>query len=169
MDSFEQIKRDNLQPIYFEAGAGLFDCQTFEYGIGYLLYLLSRLGVEGLSPERTSAILDDDEKKTAGQLIGLLKKHAEVSQDLEKELSDALRARNKLIHRYLIDNVERFVDASERELIVKEIRELRGKVRGVQKSLEPFIAGLVSIVDGLNLEEFSNEAKEQFMHSVQSA
>ncbi|MFA0312759.1 hypothetical protein BH581_21015 [Vibrio splendidus] len=166
MDKFEQVKREHLQSIYFEAGAGLFDCQTFEYGVGYLLYLFSRLGVGGLSPERTSAILDDDEKKTAGQLVGLLKKHVEVSAQLEDQLSVALKARNKLVHRYLIDNVERFTDATERDLIVKEIRNLRGQVRNVQKSLEPFVFALVMIVDGLDLEEFSVEAKEQFMHSV---
>lgn len=103
MDKFEQVKREHLQSIYFEAGAGLFDCQTFEYGVGYLLYLFSRLGVSGLSSERTSAILDDDEKKTAGQLVGLLKKHVEVSAQLEDQLSVALKARNKLVHRYLID------------------------------------------------------------------
>lgn len=166
MESFEQTKREILQPIYFEAGAGLFDCQTFEYGIGYLLYLFSRLGVDGLTPERTSAILDDDEKKTAGQLIGLLKKYVQVSSGLEENLSEALKARNKLVHRYLVENIERFTDANERELIVREIRQLRGKVRTVQKSLDPFVSTLVEIVDGLNLEEFSAEAKKKFMHSV---
>ncbi|MFT4578699.1 MAG: hypothetical protein ACI9UO_001522, partial [Nitrospinales bacterium] len=44
MDEFEQKKREILQPIYFEAGAALFDCQAFEYGISYLLYLFARFG-----------------------------------------------------------------------------------------------------------------------------
>lgn len=166
MDTFEQKKTKYLQPVFFEAGAGLFDCQTFEYGIGYLLYLFSRLEVIRLLPEQTSAILDDDEKKTAGQLIGLLKKHVEVSSDLEDQLSAALKARNKLVHRYLIENVERFSDATERDLIVKEIRHLRGQVRAIQKSLEPFVSTLVKIVDGLDLDTYKDDEKERFMHSV---
>ena len=166
MDTFEQKKREILEPIYFEAGAGLFDCQTFEYCIGYLLYLLSKLGINGLSPERTKSILDDDEKKTAGQLVGLLKMHIAVSENLEEQLSTALKARNKLVHRYLIDNVERFTDATERDLIIKEIRHLRGQVRIVQKSLDPFILTLIEVIDGVNMKEFLIKAKDQFIQSA---
>ena len=70
MDEFEQRKRNLLQPIYFEAGAALYGCQSFEFGIAYLLYLFSRLGVTGLDTKRAESTLEDEEKKTAGQLIG---------------------------------------------------------------------------------------------------
>lgn len=113
MDEFEQRKRDVLQPIFFEAGAALFDCQSFEYGIAYLLYLFSRMGAKGLDTENAVAILEDEEKKTAGQLIGILKKYLEVSEGIEESLTEALKARNKLIHRYLVENVERMAETEE--------------------------------------------------------
>jgi len=63
MDDFEVRKKELLTPLLFEAGAGLWDCQGFEYGIALLLYHLARHGVAGLSVEQLSAVLDDDEKR----------------------------------------------------------------------------------------------------------
>lgn len=166
MDTFEGRKKKVLGPIFLEAGAALFDCQGFEFGIGYLLYLLSRVGAVGLDPSRCAAILDDEEKKTAGQLLGLLKSHVRVSSATEKGLVEALQSRNNLIHRYLIDNAERLVDVREHEKIVKEIRSLRAKVRKIQKELEPLVAGLAKLLDGLDMEEMHNETKRQFLRDT---
>ncbi len=163
MDKFEKQKRKVLQPIYFEAGAALFDCQSFEYGIAYLLYLFSRFGAEGLETSIAVAILDDEEKKTAGQLVGQLKRHLKVSKGIEESLTEALKARNKLIHRYLVENVERMADPMEHDNIVKEIRSLRSRVRKAHQQLEPFVKALAEILDGINIDNVANSAKEKFM------
>ena len=166
MNDFEEQNKEYLEPIFFEAGAALFDCQTFEYGIAYLLYLFSQLGVEGLSPENTTAILDNESKKTAGQLIGLLKRHVRVSENIEDDLALALEARNIIAHRYLVDNVERFSDFTQHQQIVSEIRSLRSKIRKTHKSLEPFVRLLVKVVDDIDLDEFADEAKQQFINQI---
>jgi hypothetical protein len=163
MNEFEKRKREVLQPIYFEAGAALFDCQSFEYSIAYLLYLFARFGAEGLDTKNAVAILEDEEKKTAGQLIGLLKKHLKVSEGLENSLSKALKARNKLIHRYLVENVERMAEPSEHEKIVKEIRSLRSQVRKSHRQLEPFVKALAEMLDGISIEGVASTAKDKFM------
>lgn len=166
MTDFESKKKEVLQPIYFEAGAALYDCQSFEYGIAFLLYLFSRLGTEGLSEEFTVSIMENEAKKTSGQLIGLLKKHVQVSESFEKELAKGLEARNKLIHRFLVDNVERFADPDQHNNLVKDIRIIRDQVRRAGKKLEPFIQALVAITDGLDMEAFNKSAKEQFMGKI---
>lgn len=163
MNKFEKRKREVLQPIYFEAGAALFDCQSFEYGIAYLLYLFARFGAEGLDTKNSIAILEDEEKKTAGQLIGLLKKHLKVSEGLEDSLSNALKARNKLIHRYLIENVERIAEPIEHEKIVKEMRLLRSQVRKSHLQLEPFVKALAEMLDDISIEGVASAAKVKFM------
>jgi uncharacterized protein YutE (UPF0331/DUF86 family) len=163
MDEFEKRKREVLQPIYFEAGAALFDCQSFEYGVAYLLYLFARFGTEGLDPENAVAILEHEEKKTAGQLICLLKKHLKVSEGLEEALTKALKARNKLIHRYLVENVERMAETSEHERIVKEIRALRSQVRKCHQQLEPFVKALAEMLDGTSINDLVNLAKDTLM------
>ena len=98
-DEFEERKKEVLAPIFFEAGAALYDCQSFEYGIAYLLYLFSRLGAKDMDPAQCAAILDDEEIKTAGQLVQMLRKHLRISEGLEDGLTKALKARNRLIHR----------------------------------------------------------------------
>lgn len=163
MDEFEQRKREVLQPIYFEAGAALFECQSFEYAIAYLLYLFARFGAEGLDSNNVAAILNNEEKKTAGQLIVMLKRHLKVSDGIEQVLTKALKARNKLIHRCFIENVERMVDPKEHVKIVKEIRSLRLEVRKSRQQLEPFTKALAKKLDGLDIDDFADEAKGKFM------
>jgi len=163
MNEFEKQKREILQPIYFEAGAALFDCQSFEYAIAYLLYLFTRFGTEGLDISNVVAILENEEKKTAGPLIKLLNKHLKVSDGLEETLTDSLKARNELIHRFLIENVERMAEPNEHEKIVKEMRALRARVQKAQKQLDPFVKGLAEMLDGISIDDVSNEAKAKFM------
>ena len=165
-DMFEERKIQVLAPIFFEAGAALYDCQSFEYGIAYLLYLFSRLGDTGLDPAYCAAILDDEEKKTAGQLAQLLRRHLRISENLEEGLTKALRARNRLVHRYLIDNVERMMEVREHDALVKEIRGLRSTVRQCQKQLDPFVRTLAQSIDGAPLDMWAAEAKEQFLRDT---
>ena len=161
MDDFERRKKELLGPIFFEAGAGLHDCQLFEYTVAYLLYLLSRLGATELEVGQASAILDDEEKKTAGQLVTLLRKQVAVSEDLEKVLKDALFARNQLIHRFLIENVERALVPGGVEEVRAEISALRGRVRLVQKTLDPLIKSLALLADGISIDDVSRQARDQ--------
>ena len=165
-DDFEKRKKEVLAPIFFEAGAALHDCQSFEYGIAYLLYLFSRLGAGGLDPARCAAILDDEEKKTAGQLVQMLQKHVRISDGLEHGLTKALEARNRLIHRYLVENIERMMDVAEHEALVKEIRALRSTVRRSQKQLDPFVRALAESIDGAPFDTWASAAKEQFLRDT---
>ncbi|TVO63663.1 hypothetical protein [Denitromonas ohlonensis] len=162
-DLFDERKKQVLAPVFFEAGAALYDCQSFEYGIAYLLYLFSRLGATGLDPAHCGAILDGEEKKTAGQLAQLLRKHLRISEGLEEGLGNALRARNHLVHRFLIENVERMLEVREHDALVKEIRGLRSTVRQCQKQLDPFVRALAQSLDGAPLDMWAIDAKEKFL------
>jgi hypothetical protein len=163
MDDFETRKREALQPILFEAGAALLDCQSFEHGISYLLFLCARLGTQDLHVDRAESILNDEEKKTAGQLVALLKQHVKVSPTIEQELTSALKARNHLVHRYLIENIERMVNPVEHERLVKEIRDLRTQVRKSSKQLDSLVKSLAEHLDGISLAELEAEIKTKFL------
>ena len=163
MNEFEERKSEVLEPIYFEAGAALFDCQTFEQDIAFMLYLFAQFGLEGFNVNHLQAILDNKEKKTAGQLIRLLKTHITIREDLEETLSNSLEARNILIHRFLIENVERFLDSNEREKLIKEIRSLRSRVRKSHKKLDPVIKAMAELLTGVSLDDISNEVKAKLI------
>lgn len=165
-DLFDERKKEVLAPVFFEAGAALYDCQSFEYGVAYLLYLLSRLGATGLDPAHCAAILDDEEKKTAGQLAQLLRKHLRIKEGLEEGLSNALRARNHLVHRFFIENVERMLEVREHDALVKEIRGLRSTVRQCQRQLDPFVRALAQSLDGAPLDTWAADAKEYFLRDI---
>jgi hypothetical protein len=160
-DDFEERKKELLRPVLFEAGAALLDCQGFEFGIALLLFHFSRLGTVGLQPEKVSLILDDKEKKTAGQLVAMLKKHVKVSEGIETALEEALIARNYLIHRILIDNVEKLERAESRAELVREIRKQRAKVRKVHERLGKFIMAFSEALDGRDQEKMERELRER--------
>ena len=163
MDNFEARKRQVLQPVLFEAGAALLDCQSFEYSISYLLFLFARMGTHGLPVARAESILNDEEKKTAGQLVALLKQHLKVSPGIEEELASALKARNHVIHRFLIENIERMANPLEHDALVNEIRGLRRRVRSSMKQLDPFIKGIAEHLDGVSPAEMEAEMKAKFL------
>lgn len=161
-NDFEAKKRELLNPFFVEAGAALMDCQSFEYEIALLLYLFSRLGVVGLDSNQTTAIMENEAKKTAGQLINMLKRHCEVSESLEEKLTVALEARNKLIHRVIVDNVEKLPNPLTRKELIKEIGALRSTVRAADKSIRAYVDDLGKAIDGFDPQEFENEIKSTF-------
>jgi hypothetical protein len=163
MDEFERRKIEILRPIYFEAGAGLYDCQAFEFQVAYMLFVFARMGMGGLDPEKVVAILDGDAKKTAGQLVKMLKEHLQVSPGIEKALAEALDARNDIVHRSLMGNLERIADPACHPDLIRELRRLRRTVRAAGKILEPFLNGLTEALTGLDVREVQEEAKRKLL------
>jgi len=161
MDDFETKKKELLQPLMFEAGAALMDCQAFEFAIALLLFHLSRLGAISLDFQKVGQILDNTDKKTAGQLIDMFKKHFKVSDDSEKALESALEARNRIIHRVLIDNVEQFIQPEKRAALIKEISNLRRTVRKVDEMLRPALLSLGELV-GVDHKAMEAEVRQLF-------
>ena len=156
---FEKKKKELLNPFYIEVGAALMDCQTFEYGIAFLLFLLSRLGIKGLDIKEMSAIMENETKKTAGQLINMLKQYVKVSEDLEEKLKLALDARNLIIHRVVVDNIEKLPNPETRNILIKEINSLRSKVRLADKSIRKIVNNLTKELDGFDEKEFLDEMR----------
>ncbi len=162
MDEFDKKKMELLRPLMFEAGAALLDCQHMEGGLALLLFHLARIGTMGLKTEDTFRIMDNQDKKTAGQLIHMLKKHVTVSAGIETALADGLDARNKIVHRVLGDNIEMFTKPDTRAQLTKRIRGLRRKVRAAIKSLDPFIVAFSAALDGVEQEKIEGEVKALF-------
>jgi len=162
VDNFEDRKKRLLTPLFFEAGAALMDCQTFECSIAFLLFHLARLGTIGLNINKIILILENKDKKTLGQLIKLMKKHLKVSDGIDEVLKDALSSRNYLIHCVLVDNVELFVQKEKRDVLIRKIRKLRGKVQKGISTLDPFITYLSKNLDGIDFKQLSEELKQIF-------
>jgi len=166
-DDYEARKLEAMRPLMFEAGAALWDCQGFELGLALQLYYFARLGVAGLDAAALKRILDNDDKRTAGQLVDMMKKHllksrTTVTANIATAIDEGLKARNLLIHRVLIDNVELFVTRESRAELVKKIRALRRKVNAADKRLRPIVALLSQLVEGENMQEIEQKVRDTF-------
>jgi hypothetical protein len=126
------------------------------------LFHLSRFGTKGLNPEDMYRILDNQDKKTAGQLIHMLMKHATVSPGIETALVEGLNARNVIVHRVLADNIEMFPQPDTRANLAKEIRRVRRKVRAADKILTLFIEAFSAALDGVEKHQIEKEVKALF-------
>jgi hypothetical protein len=166
-DDYEARKQEAMRPQMFEAGAALWDCQGFEFGLALQLYYFARLGVAGLDASALKRILDNDDKRTAGQLVDMMKKYLLKSPitatvNIATAIDEGLKARNLLIHRVPIDNVELFVTPQSRAELIKKIRALRRKVNAADKKLRPVIVSLSQLVDGENMQEIEQKVRDTF-------
>jgi hypothetical protein len=152
------MKRDSefgeaMEPLLLSAGAGLVDCQRLEYGLGLVLLYLQRLGVRGVSPDQTRAVLDGRKELTAGQLARLLAERVPVEPNLIAVMADGLEARNRLIHGFLLRNFDRAVDPRTREDVLTELRALRFRVQAAEQAIRPHACRLLERLDGLTAEQ----------------
>ena len=172
-DEFTERKRSVLAPLFFEAGAALYDSQAFEYALVYLLWLISQLGALGLNgeekfdPRRAAAIMDNDEQKTAGQVLGLLKRYVGLRDTLSERLTAALKARNQIVHRFFTDNMERMGQIDEHQKLVEEVRALRTDVQRGLAELDLLIKTFAKIHEpSIDFDVTTKDAREQFMRST---
>jgi hypothetical protein len=152
---YEEQKRKLMAPVLIEAGAALIDCQGFEYGVALVLHLLSRNGNIAVDPADIALVLDGVSKKTAGQLVQMLRKHVPVEDAAAAALDHAIWARNHLVHRVMMDNIEKLQDEKGRNELINKIDSLRAIVRKADNQhLRPIIKKLALELDGDDLEAF---------------
>ena len=166
LKEFERQKAHALQPVMFEAGAGLMDSQSLEYALKYLLYLLAKSGLPGLDIRRIQDYLDEKTMTTAGQLVNLLRRHLPITDGTEAVLSGALAARNSLVHSFFMMNVERLADQGEHIPLAKEIRNLRRQVQKANHLLDALNRRLAKVFDDTDVDQLQREMREDFVRQA---
>ena len=126
---------------------------------------MSRSGSTGLSVDQTYAIMEGDQKRTVGQLIQMLKQHTDVSVEMEKILREALIARNRLIHRVLVERTGDTVTDGGRVSIKREIGNLRCKVLAGSDLLRPIIDTFTKVLDDFDMDAQRKEAIDRILLS----
>jgi hypothetical protein len=141
-------------PLLLSAGAGLLDCQRLEYGLGLLLLYLGKSGVTGIDIDRIRAVLDEEAVCTAGQLRNLLAGKVDISPEDHAVLSEGLKSRNHLVHRFLIANAGRVTGPSQIDPVIEELRQLRLKVQAAEHLVRPLVDQLSIKLDGVSLSDY---------------
>ena len=71
-----------------------------------------------------------------------------------------MAARNTLIHRVLIDNIEQVSQAETRASLLLEIRALRTTIQKAKKLLHPFIVAFGEALDGVEHQKIEQEVRQ---------
>ena len=163
MKTFEQLRYEAVKPILTQVGAAVYSSQRLEGAIAYLLYLLSKANAIELPTPALERILNNEDKKTAGQLIALLRKHVKLPERTESVLFTALERRNTIVHHYLTANSERMMFPKDREEMISQLRSFRDEINEAGDLLHPAISALALQVDGIDLEAGKLELKNEFV------
>ena len=142
----------------------MFDSQTLEYDIRFLIFILTDLEIIDFDPLKAEKISDGDTKHTIGGLIKIIRDKTSTKEDQDEIINLGIDARNILIHHFMMDNIERIVSTAEREKMVLEIRELRKNIQKADRVIKNVIEMLVPKY-GLSVEKYIEMVKQEFQYT----
>jgi hypothetical protein len=123
--------------VYARAALAFYFAQVFEQGLVHAVYA-GQLVDGSLVKDFKSAddFHDLIDKKTAGAVVSLLRRHLELEPELDALLAEALRNRNFLIHRFFVERAELFFYEEGRQLMIEELHQTTQVFRRADKHLE---------------------------------
>ena len=96
-----------MAPVFERLGAAVFCCQTFEHSISYLIALAVEAAEGDTTGQRQAASIERNSSLTLGKLLDVLKKTVPMHAAEVDALRLALKLRNRIVHHWLSDNIER--------------------------------------------------------------
>ena len=141
------VDPEQLKPFFYWAGLTLHACQQLEYGAKVLLVTMADLGFDGFELADAVAIIEDQKKKTLGEILRHLRQRVTLGDGCAASLEQGLHARNRFIHGFLTSHRGRG-DPLTRNDVIADIKAIRrvvlsadGAVRQILESLYTY-AGL---------------------------
>jgi hypothetical protein len=95
------IDPEVLKPYFYWLGLTFYSCHQLEYGVKTVLVTIADMGFGGFDLGEMIAIIEDEKKKTLGQVIELLRQRIRLSDGWANSLATGLDARNRFVHRFL--------------------------------------------------------------------
>jgi hypothetical protein len=150
-----------LAPVYAEFGAAIHDTQVLEFGLVLLMALATRYEDAKFDSDAVSSLSSAQAGQTIGELFRAVRKKEHFTSPERKAIHKAIRLRNDLVHRFMVDKVERLLSVEGRKDLIEELQAIR---RSVQ-SADQIIASLMNhYLDeyGASLEELQDYAAGLF-------
>ncbi len=110
----------SIEDVYRKVGEALHMGQTLEFLTRTLVAVFNDNFDVELEIE---ALVIQEDRKTLGQLIGVLKKHADIDDVGVSLLKKALLKRNYIAHEFYIKNNYLFSDSEHRQKVYEELVE----------------------------------------------
>lgn len=157
-----------LAPVYAEFGAAVHDTQVLEFGLVLLMALATRYDDAQFGTDPVSALYSGQSGKTVGELFRAVRKKEHFTSPERKAIHKAIRLRNDLVHRFMVDKVESLLTPEGRESLLKEIRAIREAVQAADRINASLIDHYLEEY-GTSVEELKDYASELFPESEDEA
>lgn len=153
--------QSDLAPVYAEFGAAVHDTQVLEFGLVLLMALATRYDDAQFGSDAVTALSSAQAGKTVGELFRAVRKKEHFTSPERKAIHKAIRLRNDLVHRFMVDKVESLFTAEGREDLLQEIRAIREAVQTADRINASLIDHYLQEY-GTSVEELKDYAAELF-------
>lgn len=157
-----------LAPVYAEFGAAVHDTQVLEFGLVLLMALATRYDDARFERNAVAALSSAQAGNTIGELFRAVRKKEHFTSPERKAIHKAIRLRNDLVHRFMVDKVEQlFTDAGR--------QELADELRGIRQAVQYADGIIASLIDrylkehGASLEDLHAYAEDLFQSEPEGA
>lgn len=150
-----------LAPIYAEFGAAVHDTQVLEFGLVLLMALATRYDNAQFTSDAVKALSSAQAGQTLGELFRAVRKKEYFTSPERKAIHKAIRLRNDLVHRFMVDKVEQFLSSDGRQTLLDEVRGIREAVQAADRIIASLIDRYLEEY-GTSLEELQDYASELF-------
>jgi hypothetical protein len=150
-----------LAPVYAEFGAAVHDTQVLEFGLVLLMALATRYDDARFERNAVAALSSAQAGKTIGELFRAVRKKEHFTSPERKAIHKAIRLRNDLVHRFMVDKVEQLFSDTGRQ-------ELADELRGIRQAVQYADGIIASLIDrylkehGASLEDLQAYAEDLF-------
>jgi len=157
----EMPEQAELAPVYAEFGAAVHDTQVLEFGLMLLMALATRYEDADFGSSAVESLSSVDAGKTVGELFRAVRKKEHFTSPERKAIHKAIRLRNDLVHRFMVQKVEALLTAEGRQ-------GLLGEIRGIRQAVQRGDRIVASLIDryleeyGTSLDELQDYASDLF-------
>lgn len=153
------IDPETLKPYFYWLGLAFHSCHQLEYGVKTVLVTMADMGLGGFELGEMIAIIEDEKKKTLGQVLQLLRQRVSLSDQWADSLTTGLDARNRFVHRFLSEVDDRLANPSSRGDVIAEVKAIRRVVLEADRVVQQILEALYDHA-GLNWQELRSQWAE---------
>ncbi len=153
--------QEALAPIYAEFGAAVHDTQVLEFGLVLLMALATRYDDAHFTKEAVRALSSAHAGQTLGELFRVVRKQEYFTSPERKAIHKAIRLRNELVHRFMVNRVEQVLSPEGRKGLLEEIRAIREAVQSADRIIASLIDRYLEEY-GTSLDDLQDYASDLF-------
>lgn len=124
-----------IREVYAYYGLTMYHVQCLERTLSMLSATVYNSNVNHITRSQYNSILENNFKKTLGQLISQVKKSVDLPECFEEKLTDALEKRNFLAHHYFWERAMKFGHTRGQEEMLAELIQLSGYFENMDREL----------------------------------